>query len=133
MLKKLGVECQALLSQSIDDGSWSHLHVSPCVGPSASAAAQDIALGVKVYDEERCALCHSIGDDGNKKGPLDGVGSRLSAEDIERWMLVPKEMTEETGATRRPFMPAYPKTLGRRARVARRLHAQPQGALVGSA
>ena len=78
-------------------------------GASVSAGAQDIALGVKVYEEERCALCHSIGDDGNKKGPLDGVGSRLSAEDIERWMLVPKEMHEETGASRRPFMPAYPK------------------------
>ena len=33
-------------------------------------------------------------------GPLDGVGARLEAEDIERWLVAPKEMTEQTGATR---------------------------------
>ena len=82
--------------------------VSAVLLSTVTASAQDIATGVRVYEEERCALCHSIGDDGNKRGPLDGVGSRLSAEDIERWMLVPDEMTEETGAKRRPYMPAYP-------------------------
>ena len=25
---------------------------------------------------QKCALCHSIGDKGNKKGPLDGVGDQ---------------------------------------------------------
>ena len=74
----------------------------------ASARSQDVAAGVEIYAEERCALCHSIDGEGNERGPLDGVGSRLSADDIERWMLVPDEMTEETGAKRRPYMPAYP-------------------------
>jgi mono/diheme cytochrome c family protein len=64
--------------------------------------------GQEVYAEQRCSLCHSIGDDGNAKGPLDGVGARLSVEVLERWMVAPKEMTVETGSTRKPAMRAYP-------------------------
>ncbi len=79
---------------------------------SAGSAAGQIQTpaerGLAVYAEGRCALCHSIGGDGNAKGPLDGVGARLSAEDVERWLVAPKEMTEQTGATRRPVMRAYP-------------------------
>lgn len=64
--------------------------------------------GVKVYADQRCALCHSIGDVGNKKGPLDGVGDRLSAAEIREWIVNPKEMTAKMNATRKPLMRAYP-------------------------
>lgn len=74
----------------------------------SARAQQDVAIGQQVYAEHRCALCHAIDGEGNQKGPLDGVGSRVSADDIEQWMVAPKEMTAKTGATRRPFMPAYP-------------------------
>jgi len=76
---------------------------------SASGLSQTLEeRGQEVYKEQRCALCHSIGGEGNDKGPLDGVGSRLSAEAITRWMVAPKEMTAETGSTRKPVMRAYP-------------------------
>ena len=76
--------------------------------PAAQDAAQ-IERGREVYVEERCRICHSIGDDGNSRGPLDGVGSRLSAEDLELWMIDPDTIAERTNSTRRPAMPAYPE------------------------
>lgn len=80
---------------------------------AAPALAQepDAALverGVAVYEASRCALCHAVAGTGNAKGPLDGVGARLTAEQIERWIVSPAEMTAEANATRRPAMRAYP-------------------------
>jgi mono/diheme cytochrome c family protein len=81
---------------------------------AARASAEDAALaakGKKVYEASmpKCPACHSIGGVGNAKGPLDGVGSRLSAEEIKAWHRTPKEMTEKAKAARKPFMPAYSK------------------------
>ena len=80
-----------------------------CLGIPAAAAAQDakVTKGAEVYAAQKCALCHSIGDKGNKKGPLDGVGSKLSAADIRQWMTDAKAMTAKTNATRKPDMKAY--------------------------
>ena len=51
------------------------------VAGAASAAASDAkAAGKKVFTEQKCAMCHSVGVKGNRKGPLDGVGSKLSAD-----------------------------------------------------
>ena len=75
----------------------------------AVAAAQDakVAKGAEVYAAQKCAMCHSIGDAGNKKGPLDGVGSKLSAADLKAWMTDAKGMTAKTKATRKPDMRQY--------------------------
>jgi mono/diheme cytochrome c family protein len=75
----------------------------------AAAAAQDakVTKGAEVYAAQKCAMCHSIGDTGNKKGPLDGVGSKLSAADLKAWMTDAKGMTVKTKATRKPDMKAY--------------------------
>jgi mono/diheme cytochrome c family protein len=83
--------------------------VTICLGIPAAAAAQDakVTKGAEVYAAQKCALCHSIGDKGNKKGPLDGVGSKLSAADIRQWMTDAKAMTAKTNATRKPDMKAY--------------------------
>jgi mono/diheme cytochrome c family protein len=73
-----------------------------------AAFSQEAATkGEAVYAAQRCSLCHSIGDKGNKKGPLDGVGAKLSAADIRTWMTDAKAMTAKTGATRKPEMKAY--------------------------
>jgi len=72
-------------------------------------AAQDqaqIDKGKAVYDAQRCSLCHAIGGRGNAKGPLDGVGAKLSAADIRKWIVSPKEMKSTTN--RKPEMRAYP-------------------------
>jgi mono/diheme cytochrome c family protein len=76
---------------------------------AAPLFAQDakIAKGEEVYAAQKCGLCHSIGDKGNKKGPLDGVGSKLSADDIRMWMTDAKAMTAKTNSTRKPEMKSY--------------------------
>jgi mono/diheme cytochrome c family protein len=84
------------------------------VSLGSSAGAQDAAKiekGKQVYDAAtpKCKACHSIGGAGNTKGPLEGVGSRLKADEVKAWMRTPKEMTEKTKAARKPYMPAYPK------------------------
>jgi mono/diheme cytochrome c family protein len=48
--------------------------------------------GRKVYERQKCATCHQIAKRGNSRFPLDGVGSRLTAEQIRRWMTHPSEM-----------------------------------------
>jgi len=79
-----------------------------CLGFAAAATAQDAkAKGEKVYADQKCSLCHSIGDKGNKKGPLDGVGSKLTADEVRQWMVDAKAMTAKTKATRKPEMKAY--------------------------
>jgi len=83
--------------------------VGLCVGLAATAAAQDakVAKGEKVFADQKCSVCHAIGDKGNKKGPLDGVGSKLSADEIRQWIVDAKGMTAKTKATRKPEMKAY--------------------------
>ena len=61
----------------------------------------------QLFADQKCTLCHSIGDKGNKKGPLDDVGSKLSAAEIREWITDAKGMTAKTKATRKPEMKAY--------------------------
>jgi mono/diheme cytochrome c family protein len=76
---------------------------------SGTAFAQgSIERGMKVYTDQKCAACHSIAGKGNQKGALDGVGSRLSADEIRMWIVNPAEMTKKTKAERKPPMRAYP-------------------------
>ena len=77
---------------------------------AASAFAENPAQtdrGAKIYADSKCSVCHSIGDQGNKKGPLDGVGIKLKADEIRQWIVTPKEMTEKTKADRKPPMRAF--------------------------
>jgi mono/diheme cytochrome c family protein len=73
------------------------------------AAAQDAALvkkGEEVYAAQKCSVCHSIAGKGGKQSPLDGVGKKLSADDIRAWIVTPTEMTKKTNSTKKPPMPA---------------------------
>jgi mono/diheme cytochrome c family protein len=75
---------------------------------AGAAAAQDAkAKGEKVYADQKCSLCHSIAGKGNAKGPLDGVGSKLSPDEIRSWIVDAKGMTAKTNATRKPAMKQY--------------------------
>jgi mono/diheme cytochrome c family protein len=63
------------------------------LGMSVSAQdAKQIEAGKKVYETQKCATCHMIAGKGNKLYPLDGIGSKLSAADIRRWITHPAEM-----------------------------------------
>ena len=82
-----------------------------CLLATASfASAQNAALiqrGQKVYAEQKCSVCHSIGTAGNKKGPLDDVGSKLSEADIRMWITGAPEMAAKVKAERKPVMKSY--------------------------
>jgi mono/diheme cytochrome c family protein len=74
-----------------------------------AAATQDEALikkGQEVYAAQKCQMCHAIAGKGSKANPLDGVGAKLSAEDIRKWITHPTEMTAKTKSTKKPPMPA---------------------------
>ena len=83
-----------------------------CALVAPSASAQDKAAiehGQKVYAAQKCSTCHSIAGKGNKKGPLDDVGTKLTAQEIREWIVNPKEMTQKTNSKRKPVMKSYPK------------------------
>ena len=80
------------------------------LGASAVASAQDQAqvdAGQKAFAAQKCSICHSIAGQGNKKGPLDGIGSTLSADDIRQWLMNAPEMAAKIKAERKPAMKAY--------------------------
>ena len=82
--------------------------VTLCI--TTNGAAQDkakIERGMKVYEQQKCSLCHSIEGKGNKAGTLDGVGSKLTADEIRQWLVTPAEMTAKAKATRKPPMKVY--------------------------
>jgi mono/diheme cytochrome c family protein len=78
------------------------------LGPPAwAASSDDVEQGQKVYSAQKCSICHSIGGTGNKKGPLDGVGTKLTADQIRLWMTDAPAMTAKTKAARKPPMKSY--------------------------
>lgn len=48
---------------------------------------KSIKAGRQVYNQQGCALCHSIAGKGNTRNPLDGVGRRRTAEEINEWVV----------------------------------------------
>jgi len=79
------------------------------VAPAAAQDAKQIEHGKTVYAAQKCQICHSIDGKGQIKGPLDGVGTKLSVDEIREWIVNPAEMTKKTKAERKPPMRAYPK------------------------
>jgi mono/diheme cytochrome c family protein len=80
------------------------------VGAAAplSAAAQDdakVKKGQEVYAAQKCQVCHSIAGKGGKQNPLDGVGAKLSADDIKQWITNPTEASAKAKSTKKPPMP----------------------------
>ncbi|MGD9583546.1 MAG: cytochrome c [Lysobacterales bacterium] len=42
--------------------------------------------GAEVYRNQGCRACHSLAGQGNTRHPLDGIGARLSAQEISQWI-----------------------------------------------
>jgi mono/diheme cytochrome c family protein len=74
-------------------------------GP-VTAGQGDAKKGEGVYAAQKCQICHSIGGKGNKQNPLDGVGKKLSADELRAWIVDPAGMTAKTKSTKKPPMPA---------------------------
>jgi mono/diheme cytochrome c family protein len=80
---------------------------SLCIASAAGAQDAAVAKGMALFAEQKCSMCHSIGEKGNKKGPLDEVGSLLMPDEIRHWLVNPKEMAAKTKAERTPPMKEF--------------------------
>ena len=71
-----------------------------------AAAGQDDAVkkGEQVYAAQKCQTCHSIAGKGKKQNPLDGIGKKLSADEIRQWIVDPVAMAKKAGSTKKPPM-----------------------------
>jgi len=65
-------------------------------------AADAVEHGKEVFAAQKCSMCHSIAGKGNAKNVLDGVGAKLKADAIKKWIKTPKEMKADAK------MKAYP-------------------------
>jgi mono/diheme cytochrome c family protein len=74
---------------------------------AAAASAQSADAGKKVYDAQKCGVCHSVAGVGNKKGPLEDAAAKLSADQIRQWIVDAPTMAAKANATRKPPMKAY--------------------------
>jgi mono/diheme cytochrome c family protein len=83
------------------------LTAGPALGQDAKAEQ-----GMKVFAAQKCTMCHSIAGKGNKKGPLDEVGSKLTAAEIREWIVDPEGMQAKTKTTRKPPMKKKPMPAG---------------------
>ena len=71
----------------------------------AGQDASAVEKGKSVYTAQKCSMCHAIAGAGNKSNPLDGVGKKLSADEIRLWIVNPKEATAKAKSTKKPPMP----------------------------
>ena len=58
--------------------------------PPADSAA--VARGREVFRSVGCTGCHSAEGEGRSRYPLDGVGSRLSADTLRAWVVDPRSV-----------------------------------------
>src|SRR5687768_1879928 len=77
------------------------------VAPLTAHAQDGVASGQKVYETQKCSLCHSVAGKGNAKGSLDGVGKKHTAADLKLWITQPVEMAKKHNAVRKPPMKSY--------------------------
>jgi len=76
------------------------------VAPVPQDAAK-IEAGKKVYDAQKCVMCHMIAGKGSKLSPLDGVGTKLKADDIKMWIVEPATMEAKLATKPKIKMKAY--------------------------
>ena len=84
--------------------------ITLCVVAATPALAQSnssVERGMKVFAERKCSMCHAIAGKGNPKGPLDGMGVKLTAEETRQWLTNPDEMRKQTKAERKPEMKSF--------------------------
>jgi mono/diheme cytochrome c family protein len=75
--------------------------------PSIAAAQGAAEKGAAVFAAQKCSMCHSLDGKGNPKGPLDGIGAKLTADEIRQWITTPVEMAAKATATRKPAMKSF--------------------------
>lgn len=97
-----------MLMTNVTRGIALGLVLVPLTSVRIGAEGQDpaqIKRGQQVYAAQKCQTCHMIAGQGKKTSPLDGVGTKLTADEIRRWITHPAEMTAKTKSTKKPVMP----------------------------
>lgn len=75
----------------------------PLMPPPSTAAATD---GRPAIFDQVCVACHSLGGQGGQVGPaLDGVGLRLSNEELHRWLEDPLAFKPDARMPKLPLSP----------------------------
>lgn len=85
------------------------------IATSAVAAqapdAAKVAAGQKAYDTQKCSTCHAIkGQGGKLSTALDGVGAKLPAADVKKWLTSPAEMEAKLKDKPKMLMSTYLKS-----------------------
>lgn len=70
----------------------------------APAYAQDAAAGQKVFQRERCGMCHTA-----TRNSLSDVGSKLTADQIKEWIKTPAAAAKKGNVTMKPPMRSFEK------------------------
>lgn len=60
--------------------------------PEAVEPGALVARGERIYQEQRCSRCHSIAGEGGRRGSLDGVGDRLTTDELRLWVVAPQKI-----------------------------------------
>jgi mono/diheme cytochrome c family protein len=78
--------------------------IAVLLGAGVASAQED--AGAKVFAAQKCSMCHSVAGVGNKKLPLDGVGTKLTEAQIREWMVDPAAAAQKAKSTAKPRHPA---------------------------
>ncbi len=68
--------------------------------------AKKIDKGKEVFAAQHCSMCHAIAGKGNPKTALDEVGSKLTAEQIKKYIVAPKDVNKDSKMKAYPSLPA---------------------------
>ena len=60
--------------------------------PVCAQDAKLVQAGKEVYALKECARCHMVAGRGYRHGKLDGVATKVSPEDMRKWLTTPREM-----------------------------------------
>ncbi len=71
---------------------------------SAPIFAQDAANGQKIFEREKCTMCHTA-----TRNSLSDVGSKLTADQIKEWIKNPKQAAANAKSTAKPPMRSFEK------------------------
>lgn len=60
----------------------------------AGANSKKIERGRKIFQEQSCAMCHSVAGEGNPRNPLDKISDLRSNEDLRNWITGADELQD---------------------------------------
>ncbi len=79
--------------------------------PAQAPDAKLVEAGKAVYTAQKCGVCHTVNKVGGKSASvLDGVGSKLKADEIRKWFTNTAEMEAKLPKKPTASMAAWIKT-----------------------